>query len=92
MGILGRSLRLNLISDKGFKYSHSSHSTYQQLSLFKSYQSLPTTSDILEVNPPPKYDCSPNFVSKLKSFLKGDLSRLNCIWLIDYCGGNSIHS
>jgi DNA (cytosine-5)-methyltransferase 1 len=46
----------------------------------------------LEDNPAAKYDCSPNFVEALKQLVNNDLNRLHGIRLIDYRGGNSIHS
>lgn len=46
----------------------------------------------LEDNPDPKYDCSPGFIESLNNYLKGDLEKLHGKRLIDYRGGNSIHS
>jgi DNA (cytosine-5)-methyltransferase 1 len=88
VGILDAAPQFNLVSDCGFKDSHSYNP--QQLSLFHT-QSV-NLADILEDNPDAKYDCSPNFVRVLKSFLKNDLQRLHGIRLIDYRGGNSLHS
>jgi DNA (cytosine-5)-methyltransferase 1 len=88
VGILDAAPQFNLVSDSGFKDSHSYNP--QQLSLFHT-QSV-NLADILEDNPDAKYDCSPDFVKVLKSFLKNDLQRLHGIRLIDYRGGNSLHS
>ncbi|MGA9379888.1 MAG: DNA (cytosine-5-)-methyltransferase, partial [Phormidium sp.] len=43
-------------------------------------------------NPDRKYDCSPKFINALKRFTKGNLNQLHGVRLIDYRGGNSIHS
>jgi DNA (cytosine-5)-methyltransferase 1 len=88
VGVLDAAPQFNLVSDSGFKDSHSYNP--QQLSLFHN-QSV-TVADILEDDPAPMYDCSPEFVKVLKSFLKSDLQRLHGIRLIDYRGGNSLHS
>lgn len=88
VGILDAVPQFNLVSDSGFKDSHAYNP--QQLSLF--HNKPITVADILEDNPEPKYDCSPDFVNVLKNFLKNDLQRLHGIRLIDYRGGNSLHS
>lgn len=91
IGFLNRNPQLNLVSDLGPKDSHSVDEQ-QQLSLFSQPSKLVTVKDILENNPDQKYDCSEKFVSALKKRLHGDLSKLHGIRLIDYRGGNSIHS
>jgi DNA (cytosine-5)-methyltransferase 1 len=88
LGILNSKPQYNLISDLGPK---DSHSYCQQLSLFDSQVPI-TVADILETNPDSKYDCSPEFVNALKRVMQGDLNRLHGVRLIDYRGGNSIHS
>lgn len=90
VGLLNSSPQLNLISDPGPKDSHSYNP--QQLSLFYPAKKTVTVADILEDDPEEKYDCSPEFVKALKKRLNGDLNRLHGIRLIDYRGGNSIHS
>lgn len=90
VGILNASPNFNLISDLGPKDSHSSNC--QQLSLFYQVQKSVTVAGILEDNPESKYDCSPNFVEALKRIVNNDLNRLHGVRLIDYRGGNSIHS
>jgi DNA (cytosine-5)-methyltransferase 1 len=91
IGFLNRNPQLNLVSDLGPKDSHSVDDQ-QQLSLFSQPCKLVTVRDILENNPDQKYDCSEEFVKALKKRLHGDLSKLHGIRLIDYRGGNSIHS
>jgi DNA (cytosine-5)-methyltransferase 1 len=90
VGILNAVPQFNLISDLGPKDSHSSN--HQQLSLFYPLSQPVTVADILEDNPDTKYDCSPEFVKALKQIVNQDLNRLHGMRLIDYRGGNSIHS
>lgn len=90
VGVLNASPQFRLVSDLGPKDSHSSN--HQQLSLFYPLSKPVTVADILEDNPDPKYDCSPEFVKALKQIVNQDLNRLHGMRLIDYRGGNSIHS
>lgn len=90
LGILNAAPKFALISDLGAKDSHSYN--YEQLSLFYANRKNVTVADILEDNPDRKYDCSPKFVNALKRFTKGNLNQLHGVRLIDYRGGNSIHS
>jgi len=90
VGVLNASPQFRLVSDLGPKDSHSSN--YQQLSLFYPLSQPVTVADILEDNPDAKYNCSPEFVNALKQIVNNDFSRLHGMRLIDYRGGNSIHS
>jgi DNA (cytosine-5)-methyltransferase 1 len=90
VGILDASPTFELISDVGPKDSHSYNP--QQLSLFYPPKKTVTVADILENNPNKKYDCSPEFINALKRIFNNDLNRLHGVRLIDYRGGNSIHS
>jgi DNA (cytosine-5)-methyltransferase 1 len=90
LGILDANPQFGLISDLGAKDSHSYE--YEQLSLFYPHKKKVTVGDILESNPSAKYDCSPDFVKALKRLVKDDLTKLHGVRLIDYRGGNSIHS
>lgn len=90
LGILDAVPQFGLISDLGAKDSHSYD--YEQLSLFYPHRKKVTVADILEDNPDRKYDCSPDFVKALKRLVNNELSKLHGIRLIDYRGGNSIHS
>jgi DNA (cytosine-5)-methyltransferase 1 len=90
VGFLERTPQFTLISDLGPKDSHSYD--YQQLSLLNEFSKPITVADILEDNPDSKYDCSTIFVNALKRILDGNLNRLHGCRLIDYRGGNSIHS
>jgi DNA (cytosine-5)-methyltransferase 1 len=90
VGLLERTPQFTLISDLGPKDSHSYD--YQQLSLLNEFSKPITVADILEDNPDSKYDCSIIFVNALKRILDDNLNRLHGCRLIDYRGGNSIHS
>jgi len=90
VGILEAAPKFKIVSDSGFKDSHSYNP--QQLSLFCEHKQLITVADILEDAPDAKYDCSAKFVAALKRILKDDWQRLHGIRLIDYRGGNSLHS
>ena len=90
VGVLNASPQFRLVSDLGPKDSHSSN--HQQLSLFSPLSQPVTVADILEDNPDAKYDCSPEFVNALKQIVNNEFDRLHGIRLIDYRGGNSIHS
>ncbi len=90
VGVLNASPQFRLVSDLGPKDSHSS--SHQQLSLFYPLSQPVTVADILEENPDAKYDCSPEFFKALKQIVNQDLNRLHGMRLIDYRGGNSIHS
>jgi DNA (cytosine-5)-methyltransferase 1 len=90
LGIFNASPKFELISDLGAKDSHAYE--YEQLSLFYPHRKKVAVADILEDNPPEKYDCSPDFVKALKRLFNDDLTQLHGMRLIDYRGGNSIHS
>ncbi len=90
VGILNASPQFELVSDLGPKDSHSCN--HQQLSLFSPLSKPVAVADILEDNPDRKYDCSPEFVKALKQIVKNDFNHLHGMRLIDYRGGNSIHS
>ncbi len=91
VGILNSSPQYQLISDVGPPDSHS-YRNAEQLSLFHSPRPEIKVLNILEDNPDRKYDCSSEFVAALKRVLNNNLDRLHGIRLIDYRGGNSIHS
>ncbi len=90
VGILDATPQFGLISDLGPKDSHSYN--YEQLSLFYPHRKNVSVADILADNPDSKYNCSPQFVQALKQLVKNDLTKLHGVRLIDYRGGNSIHS
>ncbi len=90
IGVLNASPQFNLISDLGPKDSHSYNAV--QLNLFSLQHFPPKVKDILEENPDSSFDCSPEFVEALNQVVGGYFNKLHGVRLIDYRGGNSIHS
>lgn len=90
LGIKNQKPRFGLVSDPGPKDSHSYNSS--QLSLFANAVSHCNVRSVLEEDPPEKYNCSDLFVNALQNALHGDLGKLHGKRLIDYRGGNSLHS
>jgi DNA (cytosine-5)-methyltransferase 1 len=80
--------KYSLISDKGPQDSHSF--TGDLVSLFDPNATYAVVGDVLEDDPDPKYDCSPGFKEALWRALDG--KSIHGIRLIDYRGGNSVHS
>ncbi len=79
-----------LASDKGPKDSHS-YSYDKQPKLF-THSSYIKVSDILEKDPPKKYDVSDKFREALWKSIKRRRLKIDGLRLIDYRGGNSLHS
>lgn len=77
-----------LVSDKGPKDSHSYDS---QPSLFKEVARV-RVADILEDNPPALYDVSDAFQTALWAAVERRGLDIHGLRLIDYRGGNSVHS
>jgi len=90
IGVLDASPQFNLISDLGPKDSHSYNAV--KFNLFSLNHFPPKVKDILEENPDSSFDCSPQFVDALNKVIQGDFNKLHGVRLIDYRGGNSIHS
>ena len=94
LGILGATPSMSLISDFGAADSHKYKDQNEQLTLFNSF--LPTSTSvvkhILEDEVDKKYYCSEMFESQLKNAIGDDLSKLHGYRLIDYRGGQSLHS
>ncbi|MFZ2655573.1 MAG: DNA (cytosine-5-)-methyltransferase [Victivallales bacterium] len=86
---LGFHPRLTMESDTGASDSHRFKT--QAPDFFTQYEHK-VVKEILEDNPPSRYDCSTEFINALKKISKGDLSKLHGIRLIDTRNGNSIHS
>lgn len=92
VGLLNQSVNLSLESDLGPSDSH----------VFKNFQAAPTLfqpscvyktiGEILENDVPEKYYCSKEFTKQLKNAVGNDLSKLHGFRLIDYRGGQAIHS
>ncbi len=91
LGILGEIPAMDLVSNLGASDSHKFKSQNHADTLFDLEPNL-VVRDILESNPDTKYDCSEDFQQRLIDFTGGEIERLNGVRLIDYRGGNSIHS
>lgn len=94
LGIKGKTPKMSLVTDLGAADSHSFKKEYEQLNIFSVEQpaKIRTVGDILEEDVPEKYYCSPEFEAQLRSVMGDDLSKLHGYRLIDYRGGQSLHS
>lgn len=98
VGLLEQQPTYSLTSDLGPKDSHSYlDPESDQLDLFRlsnnhGIKKLIRVADILEDDPPAHYDCSLEFIESLKPIVNQNWGKLNGVRLIDYRGGNSIHS
>ena len=90
LGILNETPEMSLITNLGATDSHDFK--YRQLSLFDTKRETHTVKDILEDNVDKKYVCSDEFIEQLRSVIGDDLSKLDGYRLIDYRGGQSLHS
>ncbi len=90
LGIFGVDPQMTLRSSRGAIDSH--HFKYRQYSLFDPEPKECRVRDILEKEVPEQYNCSKAFVEQLNSVVGGDLSKLHGYRLIDYRGGQSLHS
>jgi DNA (cytosine-5)-methyltransferase 1 len=85
-------VRSNLKSDAGAADSHKFKLKNYQQSLFSDELDTVVVGDILERNVSEKYNCSTDFVNRLQNVVGDDLSQLHGYRLIDYRGGQAIHS
>lgn len=94
LGIKGATPTMSLVTNLGAADSHSFKKEYEQLTLFSMEQDTKktTVADILEDNVQEKYFCSAEFEEQLRSVIGEDLSKLYGYRLIDYRGGQSLHS
>lgn len=93
LGLLGAAPIMNLVTNYGAADSHSYKNSYMQLGLFDNVKRKScTVGGILETDVPEKYFCSPEFIEQLHTVVGNDLSKLNGYRLIDYRGGQSLHS
>ncbi len=85
---------LSIQSDVGHSDSHKYKKSKNQLDIFDVFEDKSkTVKDILEVSVDEKYLCSEKFTQQLKDALDGEsFNTLHGVRLIDYRGGNSIHS
>ena len=92
LGTLAEPIKMKLQSDVGAADSHKFKEQNGQTSLFSESKTIRVVKDILEKDFPEKYQCSKDFVGKLKNVIGKDLSKLHGYRLIDYRGGQAIHS
>lgn len=96
LGIKGVTPKMTLVTDLGAVDSHQFKQNIIQESLFDLIADEPTwpkrtVKDILEQNVPDKYYVSDEFEQQLIDAV-GDLNKLHGYRLIDYRGGQSLHS
>lgn len=92
VGILGAAIKTTLQSDAGAADSHQFKIKSAQATLFNSSPCQKVVKDVLEQDVDAKYHCNPTFVQQLKAVIGEDLNKLHGYRLIDYRGGQSIHS
>jgi len=93
VGTLDGEPNLTIQSDLGASDSHHFKRNISQFNLFANYIPYKYVKDILEEQPDQRYTCSAKFIEQLNSALKGkSFNQLHGVRLIDYRGGNSIHS
>jgi DNA (cytosine-5)-methyltransferase 1 len=91
LGLKGRKPVLTLTSDYGATDSHHFKTAKHQQSIFGTGD-IKMVKDILENNVDEKYFCSEAFTEQLSKAVGGDFEKLHGMRLIDYRGGNSLHS
>ena len=89
----GEKPRSDIASDLGAADSHAFKRNAAQFLLYDGERKARTVADILEDDPAPRFDCSQEFLSQLRKALGNKpFEALHGVRLIDYRGGNSIHS
>ena len=84
---------MSLTTNLGAADSHSYKKDFEQMNMFSPYHSQKNTvGNVLENDVPEKYYCSTEFEEQLHSVIGDDLSKLHGYRLIDYRGGQSLHS
>jgi DNA (cytosine-5)-methyltransferase 1 len=91
-GVLEGEIKSNLKSDVGAADSHKFKVRNNQTELFSDNEPVRVVRDILESNPSERYICSDDFTTRLRNAIGDDLSQLHGYRLIDYRGGQAIHS
>lgn len=94
LGIKGATPKMTLSTNLGAADSHCYKKEFQQLALqgYGKQFDRCTVGQILEEYVPEKYYCSQEFTDQLRSVIGDDLSKLHGYRLIDYRGGQSLHS
>lgn len=91
LGILGEPPQMHLRTDLGAADSHRYKQSAQELLLFDEKPKC-RVGDILDAQVDEKYYCSDRFQKMLHNAVGEDLSILHGYRLIDYRGGQSLHS
>ncbi|ELS3716237.1 DNA cytosine methyltransferase [Vibrio vulnificus] len=94
LGVHSGDIKLSIDSDLGASDTHKYKTNQSNYDIFSTPVKSKTVSCVLESfeEVDQKYHCSLEFAEQLRSVIGSDLSRLNGYRLIDYRGGNSIHS
>lgn len=93
LGIYKANPVMGLTTDLGAADSHKYKINHNEINIFSNAgKDKCTVGDILETNVSEKYYCSPEFIEQLRSVMGDDLSKLHGYRLIDYRGGQSLHS
>lgn len=91
LGLLGGTPKMNLATDLGASDSHKYKNDVHELLLFENKPSC-CVKDILEPQVDERYYCTPKFQQMLRNAVGDDLNVLHGFRLIDYRGGQSLHS
>ena len=90
---LGKEPVIDIESSPGSADSHAYKTASRQPDLFYAQNKCRVVKDILEEKVDKKYNCSEMFCDQLTSALNGkSYNELHGVRLIDYRGGNSLHS
>lgn len=92
LGLKDEKPNLTLQSDKGAIDSHAYKEKSIQTNLFSEIIQIKTVKDILEKEVDSQYFCSEKFKAMLCRAVDGNFNQLHGVRLIDFRGGNSIHS
>ncbi|CAE6727586.1 DNA (cytosine-5-)-methyltransferase [Candidatus Nitrotoga fabula] len=89
----GSSPNLSIQSNLGSADSHKFKQSVQQSDLFSMNNAFRCVKDVLEPQVDQRYWCSSKFIAQLKDALhRRPFDSLHGVRLIDYRGGNSLHS
>ena len=91
LGIYGAQPQMTLVTNLGAADSHV-YRRHQQLSLFRDGERNSVIADILEDDVDDKYMCSEIFQRQLHNAVGDDLTCLHGWRMMDYRGGQSVHS
>jgi DNA (cytosine-5)-methyltransferase 1 len=92
LGLLRKKPTITLSSDRGATDSHTFKKQLNQLSLFENNYSIVKVKHILEKKVAENYYLSQEFEQQLFDAVGGQFEKLHGVRLIDFRGGNSIHS